>query len=504
MDTKKEMAKLKKRLKEIAHLAHASKLLSWDREVYMPDAGTEHRAEAASELSGLIHKKILALNSDELLSNLHEAEKSGDLKDDDAAIIRETWRDYKRKAELPEKFVRQLSQLTSEAQSIWRKARENDDFDQFAPTLKKIVEMQQEKAEHLGYEETPYDPLLEGFEPRMTTEKTEKIFTDLRDFLVPLIEDIRGQELSINKQIEGQEVPIEEQKEFNRAVAEEMGYDFHAGRLDASTHPFTQAMSPQDARITTRYTPTNLLSSLTATIHEMGHGLYEQGLPDAHYGTPLAEPASLGVHESQSRLWENHIARSLPFSKWLHQKLTKQLAGLENISANGVYKELNTVTPSLIRVEADEVTYNLHIIIRFELEKALIEGSLSVEELPEQWNEKYEKYLGIEVPNDAEGVLQDIHWSMGSFGYFPTYTFGNLYAAQLDQAMRKEIPEIDTKIRSGGFEQIVSWLQNNIHRQGKRYSAEELIENVTGNRLRVDAFKSYIQSKYGNLYEINL
>jgi carboxypeptidase Taq len=502
VNTKDNIEQLKSRLKEIANIGHASSLLSWDREVNMPDNGAEHRAEAASELSGLIHQKTLALDEDGLLSGLNQARENGQLNSDEAVIVREVWRRYEREAKLPEEFVRNLSQLTSEAQSVWRKARENDSFSQFGPTLENIVSMQQKKADFLGFEETPYDPLLDGFEPEMTTEKTEAVFADLRDFLVPLIDKIENRELEIDNNIDGQAIEVQQQKKFNKSVAKALGYNFDAGRLDTSTHPFTMGLSPQDVRITTRYHASNLLSSLTGMIHEAGHGLYELGLPNEHYGTPLAKHVSLGIHESQSRFWENHIGRSQAFAQWLTKKMHSHFGQLSDISAENLHRELNTVEPSLIRVEADEVTYNLHVIIRFEIEKKLIEGDLSVDELPVVWNEKYEEYLNVDVPNDAKGVLQDIHWSMGSFGYFPTYTFGTLYAAQLDRAIREDINDIDAKIANGEFEPALNWLRENVHRHGKRYKAEGLMERVTGNKLSADAFQTYITDKYSSLYDI--
>jgi len=503
MNTEKKLEGLKEKLKEITNLEHASQLLSWDREVYMPESGSKHRAESISELSGLIHQKTLALDENSLLSDLNAAKKDGDLSENGDVIVRETWREYKREAKLPDEFVRNLSQLTSEAQDVWRKARANDDFSQFGPTLEKIVDMQRKKAAYLEFETTLYDPLLDGFEPGMSTEKTEKLFSDLRDFLVPLIDEISDQSLDISHPITGKEIKKESQKAFNKEILEKFGYNFQAGRLDASTHPFTLGLSPQDVRITTRYDKSDLLYSLSSTLHEMGHGLYEQGLPDKDYGTPLAREPSLGIHESQSRLWENHIGRSQPFAKWLTRQMRENLQGVsDELTADNLYRELNTVEPSLIRTEADEVTYNLHIIIRFELEKALIEEDLAVENLPAAWNKKYEEYLGIEVPNDKKGVLQDIHWSQGSFGYFPTYTFGNLYAAKLDAAIQEEIDTVDEQLSNGTFDEILSWLQDNIHKEGMRYKPEDLIENVTGEPLKTDAFKQYIEDKYKSLYNI--
>ncbi|PSO45240.1 MAG: carboxypeptidase [Parcubacteria group bacterium SW_6_46_9] len=501
MNTNKKLETLDEKLKEIANLGHASKLMSWDREVYMPESGSKHRAESISELSGLIHQKTLALDENNLLSDLNAARKDGGLSEDEAVIVRETWREYEREAKLSEEFVRNLSQLTSEAQDVWRKARANNDFLQFGPTLEEIVDMQRKKAEYLEFETTPYDPLLDGFEPGMSTEKTEKLFSDLRDFLVPLIDKVSDQSLDITHSITGKEIRKEDQKAFNKEILEKFGYDFQAGRLDASTHPFT--LGSQDVRITTRYDKSDLLSSLSFTLHEMGHGLYEQGLPDKNYGTPLAREPSLGIHESQSRLWENHIGRSQPFTKWLTRQMQENLQSVsDELTTDNLYRELNTVEPSLIRTEADEVTYNLHIIIRFELEKALIEEGLAVENLPAAWNKKYEEYLGIEVPNNKQGVLQDIHWSQGSFGYFPTYTFGNLYAAKLDATIREEIDTVDEQLSNGTFDEILSWLQDNIHKEGMRYKTEDLIENVTGEPLKTDAFKQYIEDKYRGLYDI--
>ena len=331
----------------------------------------------------------------------------------------------------------------------------------------------------------------------MTALKASQLLNDLKDFLVPFLNKVKSSAAKNNSKIIGGDFPIDKQAAFNRMIVEKIGFDFAAGRIDTTTHPFATGLHPQDVRITTRYRQNDPLYSLGSTIHEAGHGLYEQGLPYEHFGTPLAESVSLGIHESQSRMWENLIGKSKSFWKYFYPKLQKEFpVPFKKVAFDKFYAIVNEVKPSLIRTEADEVTYNLHIILRFEIEKEMIEGSIDLKQLPQIWKSKMKEYFGINVPSDALGVLQDVHWSAGLIGYFPTYSFGNLYSAQFFAAMKKAIPDIDKKMSRGEFSEIRTWLKKNIHAHGKTYTADSLIMKVTGEPLQSRYFIEYVEGKY--------
>jgi carboxypeptidase Taq len=405
-------------------------------------------------------------------------------------------RSFRRQKKLPESFVRELAEVSSSAQTTWARAREKNDFKLFLPALRKIIELKQKEAKYVGFTDSPYDALLETYEPGMSTVEVSKILNDLKDFLVPFLATLTKTAQKKTAKTHGH-FPIDRQHAFNQSIAAKLGFDFGAGRLDKSTHPFTTNFHPNDVRITTRYREDDVLYSIPSTVHETGHALYEQGLMAEHFGTPLGESVSLGIHESQSRLWENMIGRSRPFWKHFYPILQKEFpVPFRKLTFDEFYRTQNVVTPSFIRTEADEVTYNLHIILRFEIEKELIEGSIDPVDLPKIWNAKMKQYLGIDVPSDREGVLQDVHWSAGLFGYFPTYSLGNLYAAQLWYQMQKEIPNLQKSIAAGKFADIREWLRVKIHRQGKAYSATELIKKITGEYPNSRYFSDYLREKY--------
>ncbi|MEK7607522.1 MAG: carboxypeptidase M32 [Patescibacteria group bacterium] len=498
---KNHITELKKRLVEISHLANILQLLSWDQEVNMPPRGADARAASISYLSVIVHNKFMAIDSDQLLSNLVKALKAKKIGGSLAVIVSETWRSYEREKKLPERFVRELSETCSKAQGIWAKAREENNFKMFLPWLQKIIKLKRQEAEYVGYRESPYDALLDVYEPGMTARDATKIFTDFKAFLIPFLKKIRNSKVKINAESIMGDFPLDAQKKFNEYIAKSIGFDFSRGRIDESTHPFTSGLHPHDIRLTTRYKKDDLLHSLGSTIHETGHGLYEQGLPALHFGTPLGESVSLGIHESQSRMWENIIGKSKPFWKYFYPKLQKKfLLPFKKLPIDEFYKIINRVNPSFIRTEADEVTYNLHIIIRFEIEKDMIEGTIKLENLPKIWKSKMKKYLGIDVPNDTLGVLQDVHWSTGSIGYFPTYSFGNLYSAQFYAAMQRDMPDMDQKISKGKFDDINAWLRKNIHERGKTYKAKDLAKIVTGENLSSSYFNQYLKEKYKKIY----
>ena len=497
---------LKERLAEITHLSSALSVLSWDQEVYMPEKGADLRAVSVSHLSTLIHNKFTSIDDDGLLSELNKKLKEGKISGDEAVIVSETWRVFEREKKLPESYVREIAETCSKAQTVWVEARKKNDFALFLPWLSKIVELKRKEAELVGYADSPYDALIDAFEPGMTARESARILGELKDFLVPFIRKIKNaQKVKANPEILKGNFPIERQKEFNNLILREIGFDLSAGRLDESAHPFSSGAHPRDVRLTTRYKKEDVFYAIGSTIHEAGHGLYEQGLPIEHFGTPLCEAVSLGIHESQSRMWENLIGKSREFWMYFYPKLREFFPKpFGKISLDQFYKAINLVTPSLIRTESDEVTYNLHIIIRFEIELGLIDGSIDPKDLPKIWNKKMKEYLGVEVPNDAAGVLQDVHWSHGGIGYFPTYSFGNLYAAQFFSAMKRDIPDLSAKISTGDFASINDWLRKNIHVHGKTYKAGELVKRTTGKPLSSAAFKAYLEEKYGKIYGLNI
>ena len=497
----KPIDELKKRLIGISHLVSASALLSWDQEVYMPKKGMNIRAVSIAELSAVIHSKFISIDSDGLLTGLKQQLDAKKLKGPDAVIVSETWRGFERERKLPEDFVRELAETSSKSQGVWAEARQKNDFKLFLPCLEKIVKLKRKEADFVGYKNSPYDALIDVFEPGMTTERAFQILNDLKNFLMPFLKKIKASKVKINSKVLEGKFPLETQMEFNKMLISKMGFDLNAGRIDSTTHPFATGLNPRDVRITTRYREHDALYSLGSLIHEAGHGIYEQGLPIEHFGTPLAEAVSYGIHESQSRMWENIIGKSKPFWEYFYPRLQKIFPKpFKTVPLNEFYKIINKVEPSLIRTESDEVTYNLHIIIRFEIEKGLIEGSIDMKDLSQIWNTKMKEYFGINVPKDSVGVLQDVHWSSGLFGYFPTYSFGNLYSAQFYAAMKKQIPNIDTQISKGKFEEVGKWLQKNIHAHGKTYTASELVKKVTGEELTSSYFIEYLKSKYQDIY----
>ncbi len=500
---KKPIDHLKERLVEISHLVSILNLLNWDREVYMPKKGSDPRSVAIAHLSGIIHNKMIALDQDGLLSGLKKQLDEKKLKGKDAVIVTETWRTFDRERKLPEDFVRKLAETASMAQDVWAEAREKNDFKLFLPWLKKIVDLKKKEAELVGFSDSPYDALLDAYEPDLTSREASEVLNDLKDFLVPFLKKIRASKEGLDPSKLKGKFPLDKQIAFNEMLSKAIGFDFEAGRLDQSTHPFTTNFHPGDVRITTRYDDNDIIYSLGSTIHETGHALYEQGLPIEHFGTPLSESVSLGIHESQSRLWENNIGRSKPFWRYLYPILCKEFPEpFSKTPLDEFYKIINKVEPSLIRTQADEVTYNLHIIIRFEIEKEMIEGTIDLADLPQIWRAKVKEYLGIEVPNDKEGILQDVHWSAGLIGYFPTYSLGNLYAAQLYATMKKKIPNLAGEIAVGKFKEINVWLRENIHMHGKTFTARDLIKRATGEYLNSRFFNNYLEEKYGEIYSM--
>lgn len=499
----KQIEKLRERLVEIAYLGSAIAVLNWDRETNMPPKGADTRALSIAHLSAVVHDKFVKINEDGLLSELKKQLDAGGLSQEDAVIIREVWRSYEREKKLPENFVKELAETTSKAQAVWANARAKSDFNLFLPWLEKVITLKKKEAELVGYEHSPYDALLDYHEPGMTVRKTEEVLNELKKFLVPFIAKIKNSKIKIKPETIKGKFPIEKQAAFNKKIAQKIGFDFESGRIDQSAHPFSTSFHPSDARITTRYDENNIMYSVGSTIHETGHALYEQGLPANHFGDPLAESVSYGIHESQSRLWENIIGKSFNFWKYFYPALKKDFSKpFKNIPLRQFYETINCVRPSLIRTDADEATYNLHIILRFEIEKEIMENKINAKYLPQIWNQKMEDYLGISPSNERVGVLQDVHWSMGGIGYFPTYSLGNLYAAQFYGKMSDDIGDIERQISLGRFDDIKNWLRKNIHSAGKTYTAGELVKKVTGEELNSRYFSEYLEKKYGEIYKI--
>lgn len=495
--------KLKEELLELYHLNSAVAVLHWDQEVYMPKKGSVRRAKTIAEMSGLIHNKFTAPFFGRLIRAAKKEADQGKINSEDACIVREVWREYSRAKKLPVEFVKELAELESKSQTVWAEARKKNDFKMFLPYLKKMVEMKRKEAELVGYKGSPYNALLDVFEPYATAEDISIIFEELKNFLVPFLAKIEKSKNKPDTKILKGKFSIEKQSALNEVIAKRIGFDFEAGRLDVSAHPFTINFHPEDVRITTRYDEKNFFTSVSSTVHEAGHALYEQGLSAEKFGTPLGESISLGIHESQSRMWENIVGKGLSFWKYFYPELKKTFPdNFSKIKVKDFYRAINIAKPSLIRVDADEVTYNLHVIMRFEIEKDLIEGSIEAKDLPKIWNAKFKEYFGLKVPSDAMGVMQDVHWSGGMIGYFPTYTLGNLYSAQFYATAKKEILNLEKEIQLGHFEHLLNWLRKNIHAHGKMFSAEDLVEKVTGEKLTSQYFIDYIKDKYSKIYEI--
>jgi len=422
----------------------------------------------------------------------------------EAVNIREWRRDYDRAVKIPERLAVALAKLSAETQSVWEVARPQDDWPALKPYLSQIVRLKREQAEALGYEKEPYDALLDSYEPGATAGMLEPIFQTLVDSLVIMLNSVREKAADRKYPLESFAFPIESQKAFAESVAVGIGYDMAAGRLDISAHPFTIGIGPGDVRITTRYRENSFTESFFGVVHETGHALYHQGLPLQHWGSPFCKPVSLGVNESQSRMWENIIARSKPFWKHFYPKIQDVFPALYDVSLDAFYASINRVAPSLIRTEADEITYNLHVLLRFQLEVMLCRGELEVEDLPEAWNAKMHKYLGVVPDSFSRGVMQDIHWPSGSIGYFPTYTLGNLYAAQFFSRLTKDIGNVEHCIEQGDFAPILDWLRRKIHSQGTRYRAPELLSVVTDEDLNPNYLVQYLRDKYGDIYGVSL
>lgn len=496
---------LRKRLREAQTLISVAELLGWDQETLMPRKAAGFRAEEKALLSRLVHERATHPRLGELLV---ECEADDDLCLDPAVVanLREIRRAYDRAVKLPVELVMEMSETDSLALEAWKEARERDDFSHFLPWMEKQVLLNRRKAECWGFGEGGelYDALLDDYEPETTAVDVERIFRPLRDELTPLIEALTSSPHQPSDATFRVDLPQDLQHAFNVVLLQRIGFDGEAGRLDTSTHPFSVGLGPGDTRITTRYRGDAFLDALGSTLHEAGHGLYEQGLPKERFvGQPLGESLGLGIHESQSRLWENHVGRSRAFCRWVLPEMKRHFgAPLDATTEDDLYAAVNVVCPNLIRVESDEATYHLHIMLRFDLERAMIRDDLRPAELPTAWKERVKQDLGLEVPDDRRGCLQDVHWSMGAIGYFPTYTLGSLYAAQMWEAVLDAVPDLPEQIATGEFGALLAWLRNNVHAHGRRYTAGELCRRVTGRPLGHEPLMRHVNGKLRPIYRI--
>mgnify|MGYP000958488452 CR=1 FL=1 len=492
--------------REVAHLAAISSLVGWDQETYMPPAAAEGRSDQSAMIASIVHERRTSPRIGELLSACEGEESLIKPGSETAANLREMRRDYDLATRLPGELVAELAKVTSQAQDAWKHARAQNDFAAFAPWLEKVFALSQRKAECYGVPAGGelYDALLDEYEPGATAAQIAATFTPLRDRLNELLKRITDSGEKISEKPLRLKADAASQHAFGLAVLEAMGFDLSAGRLDTTAHPFCTDIGPGDTRLTTRYKGEKFTDALYSTLHEMGHGLYEQGLPKHdHFGEPIADDISLGIHESQSRMWENFVGRSKAFWKWVIPVAKKHLGkSAGRYGAGDYFAAVNTAKPSLIRVEADETTYNMHVMIRFELERALLSGTIKVKDLPGEWNARYMEYLGVTVPDDRRGCMQDVHWSAGLIGYFPTYTLGNLYAAQFWDKINDDIPDLSKQIGKGRFGELKAWLNEKIHKHGRRYRAAELCKRLTGKELTSDPLLRHLTSKAQSVYGI--
>jgi len=487
------------KVREIGQLEAIEQLLEWDQETNMPERGLAARAEHMALAARMKHERRTSPELGELLSAL-------DGSADDPVVatnVRETRRVYERAVKVPGDLVAKIASVSSMARAEWVGARKASDFKRFAPYLKELLDLKRQLADAVGFAGERYDALLDEYEPGARTSDLAQVFAELREPLAAFIREISSAAHHPDEAIVHRSFPRAAQEAFARKLAAAIGFDFQAGRLDVSAHPFCTGIAPGDVRMTTRYHETHFNSAIFGVLHETGHGLYEQGLDEGQRYTPMGQAVSLGIHESQSLMWENIVGRSRAFWEYFYPECRATFSkALKGVSLDAWVGAINVVKPSMIRVEADEATYNLHIILRFELERALLDGNLAVNDVPEAWNAKMEELLGIRPAGDAEGCLQDIHWSLGIFGYFPTYALGKLYGAQFWEAARRDIPDVEDRFRCGDFRVLLDWLRGNIHRRGKRYRPDELVRAVTGEPLSIRPFMNYLHEKFAPIYGV--
>lgn len=490
-------------LKKMNGYSEAIGLMHWDMRTGAPKKAMEGRSQAIGYMSAEMFRLSVSDEMGRYLEELARPEYASQLTTSQQKMVLECKKDYDRDKKIPPDKYQAYTVLTSQAESVWEEAKELADFSMFQPYLEKIVESNLEFVELWGYEKNKYDTLLDMYEPGMTVDKLDQVFGVLRQRVVPLVSAIASANYQPETGFLHQKFEKERQRHFNHYILEQIGYSFDAGRLDETVHPFAIGLNPGDVRITTKFALDNLTTALFGTIHEGGHGLYEQNISKDLMGTNLCTGTSMGIHESQSRFWENMVGRSEPFWHRYYGELRKQFPGqLDNVGLDQFYRGINEVKPTLIRIEADEVTYNLHIMIRYEIEKALFSGTVKVAELPEYWNELYRVYLGVVPDDDGDGVLQDVHWSGGMFGYFPSYALGNMYSAQFRHTLLQQMPDFEEKIRQGELLPIKDWLSQQIYQYGKLLDPSEIVMKVTGEELNPDYLVKYLEEKYKQIYKL--
>ena len=495
------MKEFKENIRKIVHLVNIRFLISWDMNTGIPEKAISSRIEDMGYIYSLIIDMILDPKTSDLIKYLDENKENLDFID--KRMVDEFKREYDSMVKIPPERLKEYQKLCAEAGVVWKSSKLKDDYNSFKPYLEKIFDFKKEFAEYTGYEGDIYNNLLDDYERGLTVEKLDEVFSVLRDGIVEILRKIRNSKVEVNDKFFKGYFSIKDQEEFGKFVLEKLGYDFRAGRLDTTEHPFTTNFGNKDVRITTHYYEDDFRSAFFSNIHEGGHGIYEQNSDDELEGTNLSGGASMGFHESQSRYYENILGRSKSFWTYFYKELQKRFPQFNQVTLDEFYKGINKVEPSFIRIDADELTYSLHVIIRYELEKEIINGRLSVDDLPKAWNTKYRDYLGVEPKSYREGVLQDSHWGSGLFGYFPSYALGNLYGAQILNKIKQDIPTYDDEVKKGNFKVITKWLNEHIHRYGKLYTPSELIVKVTGEELNPKYFLDYLNEKYSDIYELN-
>jgi len=495
------LQQLRSRLAEISDLNHVSSLVGWDQQTYMPPGGSAARAEQSATLQKIVHQMFIADETGRLLDAAAREVNGSDHDSDEVRLISVTRRDYEKSRKVPAELVAEIARVTGQAVDVWAEARAASDWKPFSPYLARIIDLQRQLADALGYTDRMYDALLDKFEPEMKTAQVQSVFDAIKTELIGLAKAIAVKGADVGDEVLRREYDEQKQWDFGLEVIKRYGFDFTRGRQDRSVHPFTTSFSINDVRLTTRVDRHFLSPALFGTLHETGHGMYEQGFSQALERTPLADGASLGMHESQSRMWENLVGRSRSFWKFFFPILKgffpEQLA---DQTAESFYRAANQVSPSFIRVEADEVTYGLHIMLRFEMENDLLEGRLKVDDVPEAWNAKMQEFLGITPPSTAEGALQDIHWSSGLIGYFPTYQLGNLISLQLWDKINTDIPDLMAQIEQGEFAALLGWLRVNLHQHGRKFTSNELLRRITGDGLNPAPYLKYLKAKCSEIY----
>lgn len=487
-------------LNEVTDLNGAQAVLGWDQQTYMPAGGAEERGNQLATLARLAHVHFTADEVGKLLEDLQSEARAWDPDSDEARLVQVTQREYLKRTRVPGRWVEEFARATALGQSAWEKARAARDFSLYQAQLEHLVELRREYASFFQPYTHVYDPLLDDFEPGMKTADVQAIFSVLRSEQVALVKEITSRP-QVDDSFLRMPYAEQDQWDFGVEVITRFGYDWNHGRQDKSVHPFTQSFGIGDVRITTHIHPNLPASALFSTMHESGHGMYEQGISLSLARTPLATGASMALHESQSRMYENLVGRSRAFWKFFYPRLQQRFsAQLGGVDMETFYRGINRVEPSLVRTEADEATYNLHVMLRLELEIALMEGSLAVRDLPEAWNASMKNYLGIVPPNDVLGVMQDVHWSSGLFGYFPTYALGNLVSAQLWEVIHRDLPDLDDQIARGEFGALREWLRTNIHQHGAKFEPQEIVQRVTGSGIDPQPYMRYLRTKYGDIY----